>query len=170
MEKLAIKKQVELLKNTLIPSAPTRPIKATLLRQAKALLEQVSIGKLSIVDEHTGVITQLNTPDGVVKITNFTWITLPDKKELTPPHGFHDLSNEPDIFSSALFSFSGNWKPGTKSLQTDGRLYNLTLDKMRRIPFKGSFSIPYAIIPEKQMAVVLGTPLNSPPACRTSSI
>ncbi|NQZ57741.1 MAG: hypothetical protein HRT88_09800, partial [Lentisphaeraceae bacterium] len=160
-EKVTIRQRVDLLKNQLIPNAPTRKEKAALLRQAKRLLEMVSNGKLSIVDEHTGVITLLDTPDGSVKITNFTWVSLSDKDALSAPQGYKELTQEPDISNSALFSFSGNWKPGSRSLQTDGRLYNLRKGQMRRIPFKGSFSIPHAIIPERQMAIITGAPLHS---------
>jgi hypothetical protein len=160
-EKEAIRKSVDLLKNKLIPEAQTRGEEAFYLERAKKLLEYAKRGKLNEVDENSGVISKLDMTDGIIEIKDFQWITIADYRLLQPPPVTTDKTQPADLKTSFLFGYNQNWRPGMVNIQTDGRIYSPKLKSMRRIPFPGAVSTPFAIDPEKELIYVTGIPINS---------
>jgi hypothetical protein len=160
-QKDAIRKKVDYLKNNLIPQAPTRAEEQYYLNEAKKLLYYAKAGKLSEVDKSSGVISKLDLNDGNVEIKNFQWITIPDDKLFKPQGEVVDMTNVADLSKAYLFSYNQQWKPGMYSILTDGRIYLPKDDSLRRIPFPGTISTPYAIDLKKELIYITGIPVNS---------
>ncbi|MCM8534036.1 MAG: hypothetical protein NE330_22935 [Lentisphaeraceae bacterium] len=154
-EKEAIRKQVDLIRNEYIPKAQTRGEENFFLVEAKRLLDYAQKGKLNIVND-SGIISRLDSVDGVVEIKNFKWLTLSNHTLLDLPEHFVDLSKEMISSNEILISYNGLWNPKRKDMITDGKFLNIESGHIRRIPFKGTRSTPYGFDAEQGIVYLTG--------------
>ena len=160
-EKEAIRKRVDFIRNKLLPSAESRAEEKFYYRQAKQLLDYAKDGKINLVEEKSGIVTLLDTPDGSVQIKNFQFITIADKEYVTPNSKFEDFTNAPDKENIVFLSHNAKWQPGMANFQTDGRILNLESKAIRRIPFRGAVSTPHCFDSKTGTLFITGVPLGT---------
>ncbi|MCM8538198.1 MAG: hypothetical protein NE334_19805 [Lentisphaeraceae bacterium] len=154
-EKEAIRKQVDLIRNEYIPKAQTRGEENFFLVEAKRLLDYAQKGKLNIVSD-SGIISRLDSVDGVVEIKNFQWLTIANHDLLDLPENYVDLSKEDISPNEILISHNGLWNPKRKDMITDGKFLNIESGHIRRLPFKGTRSTPYGFDAKKGIVYLTG--------------
>ncbi len=117
-------------------------------------------GTATEVEIATGMIARFGAADRQTELHDFRWL------DRVPPEAFdvgatkwEDSTADPTAGGTddlLMISHSGGWRPGMKSGDTDGRLFDLRTGRYRRIPFRGATSMPGCFLKGRLRVAVTG--------------
>jgi hypothetical protein len=154
--------------DTLLAQNPGAPSAASLrARQARAQLV-LETGSPIKIDTETGLILSQGLDRFRTEFREFSFLPqIPDGEFKLESPDWDDYTTDPTADSTAgnraghlddllMIGHSPAYQPGSRDYELDGRLFDLSTGKFRRIPFQGPVCLPECFLPGRKSVIVNG--------------
>jgi hypothetical protein len=123
-------------------------------------------GIITSVDLSNGLITENRSFKLPTATHDFRFLDRVDSAEFAVPGNWDDNTADPtlgDTNDLLMISHYPGFVPGMKNPDVDGVLFNLKTGKFRRLPYRGSVSMPGCFLPGRTRVVVSGVDITGGP-------